>query len=55
MGRMEVPMTNFRQKKSLGAERGEEGVAAERLRFQVRLKLSGTKCLKVNALLVQFL
>ena len=26
------------QKKSLGAERGEEGVAAERLRFQVRLK-----------------
>jgi hypothetical protein len=26
-------MTNFRQKKSLGAERGEEGVAAERLRF----------------------
>jgi hypothetical protein len=37
------PMTNSGQKKSLGAERGEEGVAAERLRFQVRLKYSGIK------------
>jgi hypothetical protein len=30
-------MMDRRQKKSLGAERGEEGVAAERLSFQVRL------------------